>query len=195
VGEVLTKFRPDWSYYLVEGIHFGARIVDSRHERRVCAEWFKGFVKTVRLGGYVSTTITFLRHNPIRVDDLPNRRQQLNPHVFQLSDFSCVSSPNERGERDLFRLDSFVSRERSCYRCTPRPDRSLNSYNGVLNDKSTAVVHPAHSAPVSLNPGFHTVLPGTRGCSRVYEHGARVRELMSPTHRSGISEDVGFTLR
>jgi hypothetical protein len=72
VGEVLTRFHPDWSYYLVEGVHFGARVVDTRQERRVCAERFKGLIKIVHLGSYSGTTVTFLRHNPIRIDDPPN---------------------------------------------------------------------------------------------------------------------------
>ncbi|KAF8204263.1 hypothetical protein K438DRAFT_1757510 [Mycena galopus ATCC 62051] len=46
VGEILTEFRPNWAYYLVEGVHFGARVLDFRHERRVCAECFKGLMKT-----------------------------------------------------------------------------------------------------------------------------------------------------
>jgi hypothetical protein len=32
VGEVLMRFHPNWSYYLVEGVHFGARVIDTRHE-------------------------------------------------------------------------------------------------------------------------------------------------------------------
>ncbi|KAF8190030.1 hypothetical protein K438DRAFT_1832515 [Mycena galopus ATCC 62051] len=194
VGDVLTEFRPDWSYYLVEGVHFGARVLDFRHERRVCAERFKGVRKTSHVGKRTVTTVTFLRHNPIRVDDPPNLRRQPNPHKFQLSDFGNVASPNEGEENNLFRLDSFLARERARYRYAPRPDRSFNSYNGVANDKSTAVIHPAHSAPPSLVPGRGSIM-GERGCSRVYERGPRSREPMSPTRRSGSTADQGFTLR
>ncbi|KAF8125539.1 hypothetical protein K438DRAFT_1891877, partial [Mycena galopus ATCC 62051] len=139
VGDVLTEF-----------LHFGARVLDFRHERR-------GVRKTSHVGKRTVTTVTFLRHNPIRP----------NPHKFQLSDFG--------NENDLFRLDSFLARERARYRYAPRPDRSFNSYNGVANDKSTAVIHPVHSAPPSLVPG--------RG------------RPMSPTRRSGSTADQGFTSR
>ncbi|KAF8163901.1 hypothetical protein K438DRAFT_2025406 [Mycena galopus ATCC 62051] len=194
VGQILTEFHPDWSYYLVEGVHFGARVINYRHERRVFAERFKGLVKTVRLGKHSSTTVTFLRHNPIRVDDPPNQCQQPNPHRFQLSDFGRTASPNEGEENELFGLSSFQAPERARFRYAPRPDRSFNSYNGEPNDKSTAVIHPAHSAPSSLIPATDSVFVG-RGRSRAYEGGARTREPMSPMRRSGTTEDSGFASR
>ncbi|KAF8180348.1 hypothetical protein K438DRAFT_1976879 [Mycena galopus ATCC 62051] len=115
VGDVLTEFRPEWSYYLVEGVHFGAWPIDTRHERRVCAERFKGLVKTSRLGKKIMMTVTFFRQSPIRVDNPPNRRQQPNPHRFLLSDFGRVASPKENEEDEIFRQDSFLDRERAWF--------------------------------------------------------------------------------
>ncbi|KAF8131246.1 hypothetical protein K438DRAFT_1999053 [Mycena galopus ATCC 62051] len=164
VGEVLTNFQPDWSYNLVEGVHFGAQPMDTRHERRVCAERFKGLVRTTRMGNRTVTTVTFFRQNPIRINDPPNRRQQPNPHRFQLSDFGRVASPNEHEENEIFSRDSFLDRERARFQCAPRPDRTFNSYNGALTSKGTTVVHPAHSALPSMSPGSSSVL-GERGRS------------------------------
>ncbi|KAF8152125.1 hypothetical protein K438DRAFT_1987934 [Mycena galopus ATCC 62051] len=194
VGERLSEFRHNWAYRVVDGIHFGARILETRHERRVCAERFHAIKKCTRVGKETFITITFIRQNPFRVDEPPERRQLPNPHLFELSDFGDVASPNEWEEPKYFREDSYRVREKVRFRYAPQPDRSFNSFDSSVTDWSTAVVHPTRSEPTSMHPGSHSVL-GERGRNRGYERGPRAREPMSPTQRSAKTEDLGFSSR
>ncbi|KAF8210928.1 hypothetical protein K438DRAFT_1959138 [Mycena galopus ATCC 62051] len=174
-----TQFRPNWAYHVVDGIHF---------------ERFHAIKKCTRMGKETFITITFIRQNLFRINEPPERRQLPNPHLFELSDFGDVASPNEWEEPEYFREDSYRVREKVRFQYAPQPDCSFNSFDGSVTDRSTAVVHLTHSEPTSMHPGSDSVL-GERGRNRGYERGPRAREPMSPTRHSAKTEDLGFSSR
>ncbi|KAF8180503.1 hypothetical protein K438DRAFT_1976695 [Mycena galopus ATCC 62051] len=190
VGHLLREFADYWEYKIVDFSHYGARPVDSRVERRVCAERFKGIVTASReRDGTSLTTCTFFRQNPIRVDEPPSTRRQPNPHPFSLDVFGR-QRPDDGDEHHLFFQDAMEIRESWKTRCAPRPDRAFSTYNGSEIGRSLAIV-PAPSGvrttESSAGRGSSLAQPGREGAPKKWENP------MSPTRRSEQSVDLGLT--
>ncbi|KAJ7435555.1 hypothetical protein FB451DRAFT_1062444 [Mycena latifolia] len=108
VGRILTEFRPEDDYGLVDFYGYGVRPLDSAQERRVYAERFRG----LRRRGVTGKMITFHRQNPIGVDE---------PIAESLA-----------SEAEFFFESTYAVRERVKNRYAPRADRVFSPYDGRI---------------------------------------------------------------
>ncbi|KAJ7499678.1 hypothetical protein FB451DRAFT_1014775 [Mycena latifolia] len=167
VGDNLTSFEPTWEYMIVDFLHYGARPVNSQVVRRAYAERFRGKVHH----GLDAVSVTFHRQNPIAKDEPPFARRQPG-HRFELSDFAS-EEVGTASESATFYESTYLIREQVKNRCAPRESegRTFNNYNGMLNSEP----------PKSL-------IERMQGADFL-----RIRAPMSPSRRSGRSEDLGIS--
>ncbi|KAJ7108449.1 hypothetical protein C8R43DRAFT_1139988 [Mycena crocata] len=197
MGEMLTEFRPDWEYHLVDFLHYGAHPIDSRQARRACAERFKATLKRT-LQGHVCT---FFRQNPIRPFQPGETLIYTDEHEIPIESFGEEDATGI-SEESVFLEDIFEVRERVKNRSAPRPDRRYNTYNGLLsgpNASSSPYPQPApQSGPSRLAPLVDKQVSQERGrilSLRERIRGTdlrRARSPMSPTHRSDPPEAQGL---
>ncbi|KAF8124404.1 hypothetical protein K438DRAFT_2034276 [Mycena galopus ATCC 62051] len=194
MGFVVTGFQPHWDCKMIDYVYYGAQPIDSRSERRACAERFRGRLITAKFeDGSSQTTCTFFRQNPIQRNSSIKELCMPVQHQYRLSDFGSEIGAIEKDEHAYFYEDPSIVREQWRTRCAPRPDRSFNTFSGREAKESAAIPPaPSGSKTAASGPGQGSSL------TRVGTNHSRPRRSlvpMSPTRRSGGSADAGVTSR
>ncbi|KAJ7831172.1 hypothetical protein B0H13DRAFT_1915563 [Mycena leptocephala] len=125
--DIVTGFRPNWSYVIVDFHLWGTRPLRNPKHIRAYAERFKAALTTTDRG----TICTFFRQNPLGVDEPPFDRMHPEPHVYQLENFSSIEDTDAVDEEDVFREGTPVVREQQKNINAPRPSCTFNSFNGA----------------------------------------------------------------
>ncbi|KAJ7441227.1 hypothetical protein FB451DRAFT_1414704 [Mycena latifolia] len=212
VGRVLTEFRPEDDYGIVDFFGYGVRPLDSTWERRVCAERFKG----LRHRGISGKMITFHRQNPIGIDEPILSRTRAAERPFPLTDFGRPDDEPVNSEVTLFFESTYLIRELVKNRYAPRSDRVFSTYDRRL--LSTGSFTDILRGRVPHASGGEDTDDASRPASRLEPAGGssaqtwieeplslterlsgtdlhRARAPMSPSRRSGREEDLGMTGR
>jgi hypothetical protein len=96
-GDILTTFKPDWDYYIVDFHLYVARSITHWNTIRAYSERFKGTITETPTG----TICTFFRQNPKDVDEPPFDRI-LQEHVHELTDFANEEVGEAIPETEIF---------------------------------------------------------------------------------------------
>ncbi|KAJ7142939.1 hypothetical protein C8R44DRAFT_726232 [Mycena epipterygia] len=179
-GGIVSGFKPNWEYRIVDFRLYGAHTVLHWNTIRAYAERFKATTHVGRTG----TVCIFFRQNPLHLDEPPFVRIQPREHEYELADFA----EEERGEyvleEDTFFEATSIVRERVKNKWAPRPGRLFSSFTGYPDGAVGAISHKRRGGRLS-STGSST----SHGEGSSHFH-VRVGEGMS-IPRVGLMERLG----
>jgi hypothetical protein len=201
-GDVLTTFKPDWDYYVVDFHLYGARSITHWNTIRAYSERFKGTIAETPTG----TICTFFRQNPKSVDEPPFERH-LQEHTHELTDFAREEVGEAIPEGEIFYEPTALVREQTKVLHAPQAGRTFNSFNGRMDppirrsNPSSQRSHSSSGRESRVTRGrsvaeSDNASEGVPLLSRLSSGVPKERgQLMSPTGRSAEPSDVGIVSR
>ncbi|KAJ6447961.1 hypothetical protein C8R45DRAFT_1115600 [Mycena sanguinolenta] len=184
-GSVYMEFRPEYEYYIIDFLGFGARLIVNWNEIRAYAERFKCLQKLRERGKIV---VVFFRQSPLGIDEPHEIRSPPDPHLWELEDFAMSELDEPVDELEIFMEDTALSREKWKNKFAPRPGRTFNPFDGKLN-APIRVIKQAGTMVRSLSPGYgtHRYIGNTSGLPVIGEWGSPLHQPFLETRFSNVN--------
>ncbi|KAJ7065962.1 hypothetical protein B0H15DRAFT_972268 [Mycena belliarum] len=126
LGRVLSNFRPEDDYGIVDFYGYGVRPIDDWHERRAYSERFKGLCRR----GVSNRMVTFHRQSPLGADKPAVARSRAGLRTFELTAFALSGTGSLASEDAAYYESTYLVREQVKNRYAPRRDRVFSTYDG-----------------------------------------------------------------
>ncbi|KAJ7693476.1 hypothetical protein B0H16DRAFT_1751490 [Mycena metata] len=185
-GEVLTTFKPDWTYQIVDFHLHGARPLKHWNVIRAYSERFKGAVLWTPGG----TTCTFFWINPLQVDEPPFDRPRVLLRIHELTDFATEERGEAIPEVEAYYEASAAVKDLVKVLYAPVFGlKAFNSFNGGL--EVARVPRSTSSTASGSSLAGHLDMPEQRPARETSTMSAP----MSVTRCSARNSDQGFSSR
>ncbi|KAJ6513485.1 hypothetical protein C8R45DRAFT_1088504 [Mycena sanguinolenta] len=108
-GSVYMEFRPEYEYYIIDFLGFGARLLVNWNKIRAYAKRSKCVQKLRKRGEII---VIFFRQSPLGIDKPHYLRSPPDPHLWELEDFAFNQISGPVDELEIFKEDTAVTKEK-----------------------------------------------------------------------------------